>query len=332
MKIKSQEKASLSIMKIICISIMLVLISGIGVLAVNQKLNSVKIVLHNGYEMSVLTSKTKVSDILEENNITLEEDEKAVPGIDEEISEGQIIEIKDKSEREIQISKVSEETIETSLDDLLSTYAPITEKIVVEQVVIPFETITKEATGTGDQTRNKVVQQGQDGLKEITYKIKYQNEVEIERNVLSEVVVKEPVNKIIQVQKITSRAATATTRSTAVSTGNGSWSYSASDFDLLCAITAQECGSSYNGALAVITTACNRASSRGTDPLTEYKRPGQFCYSIDGYWRRRLNGNYSSAVSQAVSDALNGTRNHSYYSFRAAGTHSGTLIGGNVYF
>ena len=35
---------------------------------------------------------------------------------------------------------------------------------------------------------------------------------------------------------------------------------------------------------------------------------------------------------QAVTDALNGKRNHSYLSFRAAGTHSGELIGGNVYF
>jgi uncharacterized protein YabE (DUF348 family) len=203
----SKEKASLSIMKIICISIILVLISGIGVLAVNKKLNSVKIVLHNGYEMTVLTAKTKVSEILEENNILIEDNEKVLPGTDEEVEDGQTIEIKDKSEREIQISKVSEETVETSLEDLLETYAPITEKIVVEQVAIPFETITKEATGTGDETKNRVIQQGKDGLKEITYKIKYQKEVEIERTVLSEVVVKEPVNKIVQVQKVTSRAA-----------------------------------------------------------------------------------------------------------------------------
>ena len=115
---KSKEKASLSIMKIICISIILILISGIGVLAVNQKLNSIKIILHNGYEMTVLTSKTKVAEVLAENNIIIEENEKTTPGVDEEISDGQTIEIKDKSEKEIQISKVSNETIETSLDDL----------------------------------------------------------------------------------------------------------------------------------------------------------------------------------------------------------------------
>ena len=93
------------------------------------------------------------------------------------------------------------------MDDLLKNYAPITEKIIVEQIEIPFETITKEATGTGDQTRNQVIQKGVNGLKEITYKVKYQNDVEIEKIVLSEVVVKEPVNKIVQVQKVTSRSA-----------------------------------------------------------------------------------------------------------------------------
>ncbi|MBR3002702.1 MAG: G5 domain-containing protein [Clostridia bacterium] len=332
MKKQKQENASISIMKIICISIILILISGIGVMAVNTQLNDVKIVLRNGYEMTVLTSKTKVSEILEENNIILKDDEKAVPSDEEEVKPGATIQIKDKSEQEVKIAQISEEGVQTSLDDLLKSYAPITEKIVVEQVTIPFETITKEATGTGTETRNSVVQQGKDGLKEITYKIKYQNDVEIEKTVLSEVVITEPVNKIIQVQKVTSRATTTTRSSTPVSYSGGKWTYSASDFDLMCAITAQESGSSYNGALAVITTACNRAAKNGTDPLTEYKRKGQFCYTIDNHWRKRLNGNYSSAVKQAVTDALNGARNHNFYSFRTAGTHSGTLIGGNVYF
>ena len=115
------------------------------------------------------------------------------------------------------------------------------------------------------------------------------------------------------------------------------WSYSNEEFDLLCAITAQECSSSYEGALAVITCACNRAEStkwakNGADPLSQYKAPGQFCYSIDSYWKRRLNGNYSDTVKQAVKDALNGKRNHNYLSFRAAGNASGEYIGGNVYF
>lgn len=332
---KKEEKASISIMKIICISIILILISGIGVMAVNNQLNDVRIILQNGYEMTVLTSKTKVSEILEENNIILEENQKTIPDLESEIAAGESIKITDKSYQEVQIAKISEEGVETSLNQLLENYAPITEKIVVEQVVIPYETVTKNTTEASGNTTNKVLQQGKDGLKEITYKIKYQNEVEIEKNILSEVIVQEPVNKIVQVQKKeTSRAGTArtTTTTSTASYSGGKWTYSASEFDLLCAITAQECSSSYAGSLAVITTACNRAEARGTDPLTEYKRKGQFCYSIDSHWKKRLNGNYASCVSQAVTDALNGARNHNYRSFRAGGTHAGVNIGGNVYF
>lgn len=324
---KKEEKASISIMKIICISIILILISGIGVMAVNTKLNNVKIILQNGYEMTLLTSKTKVSEILKENNIILEENQKTIPELDSEITSGEIIKITDKSYQEVRIAKISEQGVETTLDKLLENYAPITEKIVVEQVAIPYETITKDLSGTSDERTNKVLQEGQEGLKEITYKIKYQNEIEIEKTVISEVVIKEPVNKIVQVQKVTTRSG-----GTRVTYSGGKWSYNASEFDLLCAITAQECSSSYTGSLAVITTACNRAESRGTDPLTEYKRKGQFCYTIDSHWKRKLNGNYASYVSQAVSDALNGARNHNYFSFRTAGTHAGVNIGGNVYF
>ncbi len=205
---KREEKASISIMKIICVSIILILISGITVLAVNTDLKDVKIVLQNGYEMTTLTSKTKVSEILEENNIVLNENQKTMPELDSELKAGETIKITDKSYNEVQIAQISEQGIETSLNQLMESYAPITEKIVVEQVAIPYETITKNTNnaGTADST-NKVVQQGKDGLKEITYKIKYQNNVEIEKTVISEQVITEPVNKIVQVQKktVTSR-------------------------------------------------------------------------------------------------------------------------------
>ena len=206
---KREEKASISIMKIICVSIILILISGISVMAVNTDLKDITIVLQNGYEMTTVTSKNKVSDILSENNIVLNEEQKTIPDLDSEIASGDTIKITDKSYNEVQIAKISEEGIETSLDQLLENYAPITEKIVVEQVIIPYETITKNTTGTSTETTNKVVQEGKDGLKEVTYKVKYQNDVEIEKSVISEVVVQEPVDKIVQVQKkVTSRSST----------------------------------------------------------------------------------------------------------------------------
>lgn len=217
---KNEEKASISIMKIICVSIILVLISGIGVMAVSTNLKDVKIELQNGYELTVLTAKTTVNEILDENNIILNENQKTIPNGDEEVTLGTIIKIVDKSYNEIQVAKVTEEGVETTLDELLNNYAPITEKIVTEQVEIPFETITRNNAGTSTGTTNKVVQQGKNGLKEVTYKIKYQNEVEIEKIQLSETIIRQSVNKIVNVNKNVTSRSSALTRTTPSTTAN----------------------------------------------------------------------------------------------------------------
>ena len=328
------KKAQLPIRKIIGICLILLFVMGVGVMASNAKLNNVKIILSNGYIMNVTTSKTKISEILDENHIILLPEESVIPDEDSELSDNNTIKISKTKEPTVEVAETSEISENVTIDSLLKSYDSIIEKIETVQEIIPYETITKDVSDNDSNKRETVVQQGKDGLKEVTYKVKYQNDVEIERTEISSNIIEEPVDKIIEVRKkVTNRS----TRSYSATYSNGVWSYSDEEFDLLCAITAQECSSSYEGALAVITCACNRAEStkwakNGSDPLSQYKAPGQFCYSIDSYWKRRLNGNYSDTVKQAVKDALNGKRNHNYLSFRAAGNASGEYIGGNVYF
>ena len=217
---KKEEKASNSIMKIICVSLILIFLSGIGVMAVTTQIDNVTITLADGYEMTVLTSKTKVSEILENNNIVLAENEKVTPNLDEEIKEDRKIKISSKSEKEIQIAKVSEGGTDTSLEEILKNYAPVTEKIVTEEVAIPYETVTKDASNGSKDTSNRVLREGQDGIKLVTYKVKYQNDIEIEKIVLSEEIKKEPVSKIVQVQKsVTSRSSDSSRTSRTVSSG-----------------------------------------------------------------------------------------------------------------
>ena len=67
------------------------------------------------------------------------------------------------------------------MDSLLQSYDSIVEKIITVQETIPYETITKDVSENDSNKRETVVQQGKDGLKEVTYKVKYQNDVEIER-------------------------------------------------------------------------------------------------------------------------------------------------------
>ena len=329
---KKNDIASISLKKIVCISLILIFALSAGVMAGNIELKNVKIVLANGYEMDVLTAKTSVKEILDENHIILLEDEKVSPDTSEELSDNNTIIISKESEN-VEIPETTEKSSDVTTEDILNNYSKIIEKIVVEEEKIPYETITKDVTTGSGSKQDRVVQQGEDGIREVTYKVKYQNDEEIEKIKIDSKVIKEPVDKIIEI-----RTKQVTTRGTSRTTYNGGkWTYSDSEIDLLCAITAQECSSSYEGALAVITTACNRTKSSswkryGSDPLSQYKAPSQFCYSIDSHWKKRLNGNYPSYVKQAVLDALNGKRNHNYLSFRAAGYHSGEIIGGNVYF
>ena len=208
---KNDDKASISVRKIIVISIILIFFLGIGVMAGNVKVNNVKIILSSGYEMNVLTTKTNVKEILEENHIILLDDEKVSPAMDTELSDNKTI-IISKNDVNIQISS-EEESSEYTAENVLENYSKIVEKIVTEQVKIPYETVKKDvSTGSGTK-QNRVVQNGVNGLKEVTYKVKYQNDKEIEKIEISSKIIKKPVNKIIEVRtkQVSSRNSTART-------------------------------------------------------------------------------------------------------------------------
>ena len=217
---KKDDKASISLIKILGISLILICLTGVGVMATSTKLTNVKIILSNDYEMTVLTSKTKVSEILEENHIVILEDEEVFPDVESNLSENKTIMISKISEEKQEIAE-KEENI--SADQILQEYSPIVEKVVTEEVVIPFETITKEATGSGTK-QNHIVQNGVNGLKEVTYKVKYQNDIEIDKTEISSKIIKEPINKIVEVRTVqvtsrgTERVATTNPALTASST------------------------------------------------------------------------------------------------------------------
>lgn len=202
------EQASVSLIKIICILVVFMMVTGISVMATNSKVNNVKITLANNQTLDIVTTKTKVADILEENHIIVMPEENVVPDLENEITEDNEIKILKQSELEEQILNISEKEENITTESIMANYVPIIEKIVVEQISIPFETITKDVSENATNTRNRVVQAGKEGIKEVVSRVKYQNEVEISRVVLSETIIKEPVDKIVEIQKAAVRAST----------------------------------------------------------------------------------------------------------------------------
>ena len=205
---KNDEKASISLKRIIAISIIFLFLTGIAVVAGNVKLNNVKIILSSGYEMNVLTAKTKVSEILDENHIIIWEDEKVIPDLEEELSSNNTIKIFKNTDEEIEIATEIESSANVKTEDLLKNYEQIVEKIVTEEVKIPYETITKDVSTGSSAKQDKIIQYGVDGLKRVTYKIKYQNNIEIEKTEISSEIIKEPIDKIVEIRtkQITSRS------------------------------------------------------------------------------------------------------------------------------
>jgi len=204
---KTNEKASLQVLKITIVTLILIFTCSIAVRAFNSELNTVKIVLANNYEMNILTTKTKISEILEESHIVVLPDETIFPDKDSEIGENKTIKITKTGSEESKVIELADSEEIVSLEQILGNYTSITEKIETVDEVIPYETITKNTSSVSSKDRvNQVLQQGKDGLKRVTYKVKYQNDIEVSRTVVKEKIIKKAVNKIVQVTVATSRS------------------------------------------------------------------------------------------------------------------------------
>ena len=201
-KQNKQERATISLKKIFVMALIFLILAGtMSVMATNQKLTSVKILLSSGYEMDVMTTSTKVSDILAENHIVVLDGESVTPAIDEELSDNKTITITKGA------TETNNDEDYMSAEEILASYTQIVEKVVTEEVEIPYETITKDVSNGSQTTQNRVVQKGENGLKRVTYRIRYQNGAEIEKTEISSEIIKEPVDKIVEVRtkQVTSR-------------------------------------------------------------------------------------------------------------------------------
>ena len=127
---------------------------------------------------------------------------------------------------------------------------------------------------------------------------------------------------------------TASGETTDARSDSGAAGYSREELEKIYAIVAAEDDTSYDGALAVISTAMNRADSNyggyGTTALAQLSAPGQ--YATD--YATRLGGNVPDFVRRAVNDCLvGGVRNTDCTGIANSDANGdATQIGANWYF
>ncbi len=209
---KENEQASLSIKKIALITIMLIFILGIGVRATTTSLNTVKIILSDNYEIEVITTKKVVSEILEENHIIVLPTETVFPSLDAEITNEDYTITITSAENPTQIVSLANESENVSIEQILSNYSPIVEKMVTGTEIIQYDSVDEEGNiiDFNNTTKYyKTKKSGKLGRKQVVYRIKYQNDIEIERTAISESIIQEPVSEVVtETTEVSSRNAT----------------------------------------------------------------------------------------------------------------------------
>lgn len=160
---KKAKEVPSSIKRIIFIVLVILFFFGAGVLAGNSgKITNVKIAFSNNHEMNVLTTKATVGEVLNENHIEVLEDEFVIPGFGTQITDNTTIKVLKKSQLNT-LADFGFKGENISEEELLKAYSTITEKIVVEKVEIPYETITKDISNGHSTTTEKIIQSGKNG-------------------------------------------------------------------------------------------------------------------------------------------------------------------------
>jgi uncharacterized protein YabE (DUF348 family) len=121
----------------------------------------------DGEERKIATTEDSVEKLLLSEGITLGENDKVVPALAEEVAEGMMVSI-------------------TRVD----------QKIVKENHPIDFSTEIRKDDNL-EKGKNKVIQEGVTGEREISIKVIYENGKEVAREVVSNIITKQPVNKVM---------------------------------------------------------------------------------------------------------------------------------------
>lgn len=185
----------------------------------------------DGKEKKIITFKSDIKDVLSTNGIEIGPKDKVISGTDSVVSNGDKIYIKRAVNVQLEVDgkklvvKSAENNIgqmlkaegikikdedkilpsksESLKDGLEVAIVRVDSKILKEVKSINFATVTKQDSNV-EQEESKTIQEGKSGEKVITTKVTYENGKETARRVVSEVITKKPVEKVVAMGNTTS--------------------------------------------------------------------------------------------------------------------------------
>ena len=205
----------------IAILLAAILLMGVGFTAAKKEV----IIVCDGQETKVSTYAKTVGEVLESQDIEIIAEDKVIPGLDEKLEKNTTIVVEkafeitlidgDKEQnitttektvinllKTLNIELAEEDRIEPAIDSNLLPgdkikITRITSETLVEEHEIPFQTTIKHNDNM-DHGKTKKIKDGETGIKEVQFKVTYEDGVEIEREIIEEKVIKEATNEIIE--------------------------------------------------------------------------------------------------------------------------------------
>lgn len=157
-------------LRLIGITVVLVLILAVAAGYSYEANKSIPVVLYDGQETrTIYTAKDTVGEVLEEQGITLDEDDRLDPGYDAEIAENQSIHI-----------------------------TRITTKIVEEERPVIYKVVRK-ADNNLPENQVKTIQKGKNGKAVYRFEVTYKNGREVSRQFINANIVEEKQDQIVAV-------------------------------------------------------------------------------------------------------------------------------------
>lgn len=230
-------------------------------------------IAYDGQEIQVSTLANTVEGVLCEQNITVGDDDKIIPKMNEQIKDGmkivihRAVEIKlidGQAEKNIFTTQTNvknlidslniklgkEDKIEPKLEEPIREgqvikITRISRGVVVGTQELPFQTVFKNNNNL-EKGKTRRIQEGKKGLKEIKFEVLYEDGVEVGREVIEENIVENAVNEIIEKGTL---AMVATSRGD-IARYSGVLTMTATAYDLSFQSTGRKPGDRYYGLTA----------------------------------------------------------------------------------
>ncbi len=234
-------------MRLIVIAIFALMIGATSIKGLVYAMSKqVSITDDNGYNEEIITYKSTVSQLLQEKNVVLDSfdemncspDDRVFDGMQIIISRAVYVNVTNGDEYELILTakKTAGELlhslgIETGQGTILNV-SPDTkifegmdlriihskEEIITTQEVLPFKVIKKPSTHL-KEGETRVAREGKEGLMQKTYKVCYENNREVSRNVLEQSIITKCIDKVIEYGAPAAKAAIAYNSGTLASRG-----------------------------------------------------------------------------------------------------------------